>query len=190
MWAAVCTYMSLSTGCGCEIQSPPKNMSPKRAFLSKQSRCSRYLCFGDAPLGTSFLLVGPTLGNTSVTVDVVISEYVCTIETGSWYLKFACMFGCFRCIRLFVTPRTVARQAPLSMGFSRQEYWSELPCPPPGNLHDPGIEPRSPASPALQMDSLLLGHQGSAVFPTCDSQSFWSKRLTSADIPLEETTYE
>ena len=39
------------------------------------------------------------------------------------------------------TPRTVARQAPLSMGFSRQEYWSGLPCPPPGNPPDPGIEP-------------------------------------------------
>ena len=42
-----------------------------------------------------------------------------------------------------VTPRTVARQAPLSMGFSRQEYWSALPCPPPGDLPDPGIEPTS-----------------------------------------------
>ena len=39
------------------------------------------------------------------------------------------------------TPRTVARQAPLSVGFSRQEYWSGLPCPPPGDLSDPGIEP-------------------------------------------------
>ena len=38
---------------------------------------------------------------------------------------------------------TVARQAPLSMGFSRQEYWSGLPCPPPGDLPDPGIKPRS-----------------------------------------------
>ena len=37
-------------------------------------------------------------------------------------------------------PTTVARQAPLSMGFSRQEYWSGLPCPPPGDLPDPGIE--------------------------------------------------
>ena len=46
---------------------------------------------------------------------------------------------------------TVARQAPLSMGFSRQGYWSELPFPSPGNLPDPGIEPRSPA---LQADSL------------------------------------
>ena len=49
------------------------------------------------------------------------------------------------------TPWTVAHQAPLSMGFSRQEYWSWLPCPPPGNLPNPGIEPRSYA---LQADSL------------------------------------
>ena len=48
-------------------------------------------------------------------------------------------------------PWTVAFQAPLSMGFSRQEYWSGLPCPPPGDLPNPGIEPRSPA---LQADSL------------------------------------
>ena len=47
------------------------------------------------------------------------------------------------------TPWTVALQAPLSMGFSRQEYWSGLPFPPPGNLLNPGIEPKSLASPAL-----------------------------------------
>jgi len=46
-------------------------------------------------------------------------------------------------------PWTVARQAPLFMGFSRQEYWSRLPCPPPGHLPDPGIEPTSLMSPAL-----------------------------------------
>ena len=45
--------------------------------------------------------------------------------------------------------KTVALQAPLSMGFSRQEYWSELPCPPPGHLPDPGIKPMSLKSPAL-----------------------------------------
>ena len=49
----------------------------------------------------------------------------------------------------FVTPWTVARQAPLSMGFSRQEYWSELPFPSPGDVPDPEIKPSSPASPAL-----------------------------------------
>ena len=50
---------------------------------------------------------------------------------------------------LFVTLWTVALQAPLSMGFSRQEYWSGLPCPPPGDLPDPGTEPVSLKSPAL-----------------------------------------
>ena len=57
------------------------------------------------------------------------------------------------------TPWTVARQAPLSMGFSRPEYWSGLPFPPPGVLPDPGIEPRSPA---LQADSLPRPHLGVA----------------------------
>ena len=55
-------------------------------------------------------------------------------------------------VRLFATLWTVAHQAPLSMGFSRQEYWSELPCPPPGDLPNPGIESRSST---LQADSLL-----------------------------------
>ena len=48
-------------------------------------------------------------------------------------------------VRLFATPWTVAHQAPLSMGFSRQEYWSGLPFPSLGDLSNPGIEPRSPA---------------------------------------------
>ena len=52
-------------------------------------------------------------------------------------------------VRLFATPWAVARQAPLSMGFSRQEHWSGVPSPPPGHLPDPGIEPASPTSPAL-----------------------------------------
>ena len=52
---------------------------------------------------------------------------------------------------------TVAFQAPLSMGFSRQEYWSGLPFPSPGNLPNPGIKPRSPAS---QADSLPTELQG------------------------------
>ena len=52
-------------------------------------------------------------------------------------------------VQLFVTPRTVAHRDSLSMGFSRQKYWSGLPFPPPGDLPDLGIEPKSPASPAL-----------------------------------------
>ena len=54
-------------------------------------------------------------------------------------------------VRLFVTPWTVAHQAPPSVEFSRQEYWSGLPFPSPGDLPDPGIEP---GSPALQTDAL------------------------------------
>ena len=63
------------------------------------------------------------------------------------------------CVRLFATPWTVAYQTPPSMGFSRQEYWRESPFPSPGDLPDPGIEPRSPA---LQTDALPgLSHQRS-----------------------------
>ena len=54
-------------------------------------------------------------------------------------------------VQFFVTPWTVAYQAPPSMGFSRQEYWSRLPFPSPGDLPNPGIEPRSPT---LQTDTL------------------------------------
>ena len=61
-----------------------------------------------------------------------------------------CVLVTQSCLTL-ATPWGAARQAPPSMGFSRQEYWSELPFPSPGDLPDPGIEPRSPA---LQADSL------------------------------------
>ena len=62
--------------------------------------------------------------------------------------------------RLFETLWMVAHQAPLSMGVSRQEYWSGLPYPLPKDLPDPGIKPASPLSPALQVDSLPLSHHG------------------------------
>ena len=55
------------------------------------------------------------------------------------------MLSHFSHARLFATPWAVARQTPLSMGFSREEYWSGLPCPPPGDLPDPGIELGSPS---------------------------------------------
>ena len=56
-----------------------------------------------------------------------------------------CVLSHFSRVQLFVIPWTVACQAPLSMGFSRQEYWSGLPCPSLGDLPGPGIEPKSPA---------------------------------------------
>ena len=63
-------------------------------------------------------------------------------------------------IWLIAFPWTVARLAALAMEFFRQQYWSRLPFPPPGGLPNPGMEPASPASPALQADSLQLSHQG------------------------------
>ena len=53
------------------------------------------------------------------------------------------------CVQRIATPWTVAHQAPLSMEFSQQEYWSGTPFPPSGDLPDPGIKPASPGSPAL-----------------------------------------
>ena len=67
----------------------------------------------------------------------------------------------FSHVRLFVTQWTVTHQASLFMEFSRQEYWSGLPFPGPGDLPDLGIRL---ASPALQVDSLPLSHLGSPVF--------------------------
>ena len=61
----------------------------------------------------------------------------------------ACMLSCFSRVRLFVALWTVAHQALLSMGFSRQEYWSGLPCPSPWDLSDPGVKPGFLTSPAL-----------------------------------------
>ena len=74
-------------------------------------------------------------------------------EKGQWVHCQIKLFNSksLSCIQLFMTPWTVAHQAPLSMGFSKQEYWSGLPFPSSGYLSDPGVEPRSPA---LQADSL------------------------------------
>ena len=75
-----------------------------------------------------------------------------TREVQPLHLQCAVLCLVVSCIQLFVTPWTVTtRRAPLSMGLSRQEYCSGLPCPPPGDLPHPGIQPRSPT---LQADSL------------------------------------
>ena len=73
-----------------------------------------------------------------------------------WWLSGNYYVYVLSCFQLFVTPWTVARQASLSMGFPRQDYWSGLPFPFPGDLPNPGIKP---VSPALQVDSLPLRHQ-------------------------------
>ena len=78
----------------------------------------------------------------------------------------ACIRSLFIYVLIFVIPWIVACQASLSMGFSQHEYLSGLPCPPPGDLPDPGIEPTSLAVPALQVDSLLMSHRGSSGKPS------------------------
>ena len=69
-----------------------------------------------------------------------------------------CVLSHFSRVQLFVTSWIVTHQAPLSMGFSRQEYWGGLPCSPPGDLPDPGIKPMPPVVFALQANSLPLSY--------------------------------
>ena len=97
-----------------------------------------------------------------------ISPMITDVEHLFIYLRFlsfwrnACVCVCYSLshVLFFVTPRTVARQTPQSMGFSRQEDWNGLPCPSPLDFPDPGIDPRSPA---LQADSLLFEPQGKSL---------------------------
>ena len=78
-----------------------------------------------------------------------IHYYLPPLTCGQIYHPVKCVLTCFSGVWLFAAPWTVAHQALLSMGFSRQEYWSGLLCPPPGDLPNPGIEPTSLISPAL-----------------------------------------
>ena len=74
----------------------------------------------------------------------------------------------FSHVQLCATPRTVAQGAPLSRGFSRQEYWSGSPCPPPGDLPNPGIKPESLLSPAKAGRFFTPGSTGEALKPPYD----------------------
>ena len=77
------------------------------------------------------------------------SYYVAAWMRGEFGGECCDVLSHFSHVRLFATPWTVAHQAPLSMGFSRQEYWSGLPLSRPGHLPNPGIQPMSLKSPAL-----------------------------------------
>ena len=99
---------------------------------------------------------------------------------------WACLLSHLSRVRLFLNPWTVAHHVPLSAGLSRQEYWSGLPFPSPGDLPDPGIKPPL-ASPALQSASWLLSHLGSpspmiTYLKTTILSSVWKKYYVLKDI--------
>ena len=118
------------------------------------------ICINIGPIASIFIIKWKIL------VQVLVLEHFSVFlfkkEKKSSYETIGCInysvyvLSQFSRVRLFVTPETVARQAPLSMGFSRHERWSGLPCPPSGNLFNPGIERKPPEPPALAAGSLLL----------------------------------
>ena len=87
------------------------------------------------------------------------------------------MLSHFSSVQLFVILWIVAHQAPLSLGFSRQEYWSGLLCPPPGDIPDPGIEPM-----------YLLSFASAGVFFT--TSATWEAKFTLLSMNKEERIYE
>ena len=102
-----------------------------------------------------------TSGNCYVPINLFTKT---GIQSTSYSLPtlHVCMLSRFSHVWLFATLWTVAHQAALSKGISKQEYWSGFPCPPaPGNLPETGIKPVSPVAPVLLVDSLTLSHQGS-----------------------------
>ena len=129
--------------------------------FSGQIRCTQGEALTALPLIASFLpsfssaLWDPPCSSTS-TANVIVKLW--TETPVSLLFIYVCALSCFSHVQFFVTPWTVARQVPLSMGFSKQKYWSGLPVPSPGDLPDTGIEP---VSPIWQAGSLPLSHLGS-----------------------------
>ena len=99
----------------------------------------------------------------------------------------AWVLSCFSHVGLFATPGTEVCQAPLTMGFSRQEYWSGLPCPPQGNLPNSGIEPTAPVAsetPALQADSLPTETPGKLLSKTNITENVGKMAMVMVCHPL------
>ena len=86
----------------------------------------------------------------------------------------ACVLSLFSRVRLFATPWTVPRQTPLVHATLQARILEWLPCPPPGDLSNPGIQP---ASPVLQVDSLPLSHRGRELLLHSDYQTLLSKKI-------------
>ena len=143
--AHVCAYTPHSLEC-CTLSSSraPAQRNVIGALLSYGSITMISECCLCRDLGLRFSQDSPRSFSSCL---------LCISFTAVW----ACVLS--RQVRLLVTLWTIAHQAPLSMGFSRQEYWSGLPCPPPGDLPNLGIQPKSLTSPAL-VGSLPLAPLG------------------------------
>ena len=111
-------------------------INPDLAWLQGHSSCITFCPFSltDQPI---------FVDKVNRQKNFIFRQASCSLLYGFVHAKL------LQCVRLFATPWTVALQAPVSMEFSRQEYWSGLPCPPPGDLPDPGIELVSLKSHAL-----------------------------------------
>ena len=104
------------------------------------------------------------------------SEFTCThilvLNRGRYlWMHFTLCAFVLSCVYLFATTGAIAHQTPLSMEFSRQEYWSGLPFPAPWDLPDPGIEPTSPVSPALAGGFFTTEPPGKPTYECSDMQS-------------------
>ena len=94
-------------------------------------------------------------------LQLTFSLLFCILFSASWRASsYVCVLSC----STLCNPWTVVHQVPLSMGISRQEYWSGLPFPPPGDLPDPGIKPLSPVSPALTDGFFTTEPRGAPAF--------------------------
>ena len=118
-----------------------------------EERNLHVLCFVNKFTCGSNLL--PTLNVLSLNVLTFVFIWLCWIIC-LWFSYFTSFARLLCHIQLFATLWIIAHEAPLSMGFPRQEYWSGLLYSSPGALPNPGIWPAFPASPTLQVDSLLL----------------------------------
>ena len=109
-------------------------LSPPSSHMPLVINCSDFCLLSSYLNSTLFFMksfLAITSSNTHID-DSILCVWVCV-----------CVRSCFSHVQLFVTLWIIARQAPLSMGFSRQQYWSGFPCPSPGHLSNPGMEPAS-----------------------------------------------
>ena len=168
MCVCVCVYAQLCPTVWDPVDCILPGLSVHEIFLGKNTGT-----------GCHFLLQGIFLTQGSNS-HLLHWQAGSTPEPPGNLLLVLCVCQSFSHVLLFATPCTVAFQAPLSREFSRQEYWSGLPVPFPGDLPDPGLEPRSPT---LRADSLPLSHQGS---PLLVQQSS-SKRIRKETLQFHDS---